>query len=127
DMYGATKSSNVQNVVLSALPVDCGVVFYYKPTSQSGVVAKRVATGIEISTMLFGALTVVGTLTCDVTGEVTLTAGLSGTTPTITVKPTSGATVTQQVAGFSGGKIGLINKGTSGQTLSVRSTAHYVI
>lgn len=28
DMYGATKSSNVQNVVLSALPVDCGVVFY---------------------------------------------------------------------------------------------------
>lgn len=127
DMYGATKSSNVQNVVLSALPVDCGVVFYYKPTSQSGVVAKRVATGIEISTMLFGALTVVGTLTCDVTGEVTLTAGLSGTTPTITVKPTSGATVTQQVAGFSGGKIGLINKGTSGQTLSVRSTAHYVL
>lgn len=127
DMYGATKSSNVQNVILSALPVDCGVVFYYKPTSQSGVVAKRVATGIEISTMLFGALTVVGTLTCDVTGEVTLTAGLSGTTPTITVKPTSGATVTQQVAGFSGGKIGLINKGTSGQTLSVRSTAHYVL
>lgn len=127
DMYGATKSSNVQNVVLSALPVDCGVVFYYKPTSQSGVVAKRVATGIEISTMLFGALTVVGTLTCDVAGEVTLTAGLSGTTPTITVKPTSGATVTQQVAGFSGGKIGLINKGTSGQTLSVRSTAHYVL
>ncbi|MBW7644955.1 hypothetical protein K1J25_00665 [Enterobacter hormaechei] len=127
DMYGATKSSNDQNVVLSALPVDCGVVFYYKPTSQSGVVAKRVATGIEISTMLFGALTVVGTLTCDVTGEVTLTAGLSGTTPTITVKPTSGATVTQQVAGFSGGKIGLINKGTSGQTLSVRSTAHYVL
>ncbi|MFB4437737.1 SGNH/GDSL hydrolase family protein [Enterobacter hormaechei subsp. steigerwaltii] len=127
DMYGATKSSNVQNVVLSALPVDCGVVFYYKPTSQSGVVAKRVATGIEISTMLFGALTVVGTLTCDVTGEVTLTAGLSGTTPTITVKPTSGATVTQQVAGFSGGKIGLINKGTSGLTLSVRSTAHYVL
>lgn len=127
DMYGATKSSNVQNVVLSALPVDCGVVFYYKPTSQSGVVAKRVATGIEISTMLFGALTVVGTLTCDVTGEVTLTAGLSGTTPTITVKPTSGATVTQQVSGFSGGKIGLINKGTSGQTLSVRSTAHYVL
>lgn len=127
DMYGATKSSNVQNVVLSALPVDCGVVFYYKPTSQSGVVAKRVATGIEISTMSFGALTVVGTLNCDVTGEVTLTAGLSGTTPTITVKPTSGATVTQQVAGFSGGKIGLINKGTSGQTLSVRSTAHYVI
>ncbi|WP_258525248.1 hypothetical protein [Enterobacter hormaechei] len=127
DMYGATKSSNIQNVVLSALPVDCGVVFYYKPTSQSGVVAKRVATGIEISTMLFGALTVVGTLTCDVTGEVTLTAGLSGTTPTITVKPTSGATVTQQVAGFSGGKIGLINKGTSGQTLSVRSTAHYVL
>ncbi|WP_237767192.1 hypothetical protein, partial [Enterobacter hormaechei] len=57
----------------------------------------------------------------------TLTAGLSGTTPTITVKPTSGATVTQQVAGFSGGKIGLINKGTSGQTLSVRSTAHYVL
>lgn len=127
DMYGATKSSNVQNVILSALPVDCGVVFYYKPTSQSGVVAKRVATGIEISTMLFGALTVVGTLTCDVTGEVTLTAGLSGTTPTITVKPTSGATVTQQVAGFSGGKIGLINKGTSGQTLSVRSTSHYVL
>ncbi|HHU0718599.1 SGNH/GDSL hydrolase family protein [Enterobacter hormaechei] len=127
DMYGATKSSNVQNVVLSALPVDCGVVFYYKPTSQSGVVAKRVATGIEISTMLFGALTVVGTLTCDVTGEVMLIAGLSGTTPTITVKPTSGATVTQQVAGFSGGKIGLINKGTSGQTLSVRSTAHYVL
>lgn len=127
DMYGATKSSNVQNVVLSALPVDCGVVFYYKPTSQSGVVAKRVATGIEISTMLFGALTVVGTLTCDVTGEVTLTAGLSGTTPTITVKPTSGATVTQQVAGFSGGKIGLINKGTSGLTLSVRSTAHYIL
>ena len=127
DMYGATKSSNVQNVVLSALPVDCGVVFYYKPTSQSGVVAKRVATGVEISTMLFGALTVVGTLTCDVTGEVTLTAGLSGTIPTITVKPTSGATVTQQVAGFSGGKIGLINKGTSGQTLSVRSTAHYVL
>ncbi|MEA3785316.1 MULTISPECIES: hypothetical protein [Enterobacter] len=127
DMYGATKSSNVQNVVLSALPVDCGVVFYYKPTSQSGVVAKRVATGIEISTMLFGALTVVGTLTCDVTGEVTLTAGLSGTTPTITVKPTSGATVTQQVAGFSGGKIGLINKGTSGLTLSVRSAAHYVL
>ncbi|CZU19912.1 TPA: SGNH/GDSL hydrolase family protein [Enterobacter hormaechei] len=127
DMYGATKSSNIQNVVLSALPVDCGVVFYYKPTSQSGVVAKRVATGIEISTMLFGALTVVGTLTCDVTGEVTLTAGLSGTTPTITVKPTSGATVTQQVAGFSGGKIGLINKGTSGLTLSVRSTAHYVL
>lgn len=127
DMYGATKSSNVQNVVLSALPVDCGVVFYYKPTSQSGVVAKRVATGIEISTMLFGALTVVGTLTCDVTGEVTLTAGLSGTTPTITVKPTSGATVTQQVAGFSGGKIGLINKGTSGLTLSVRSTSHYVL
>lgn len=127
DMYGATKASNVQNVVLSALPVDCGVVFYYKPTSQSGVVAKRVATGIEISTMLFGALTVVGTLTCDVTGEVTLTAGLSGTTPTITVKPTSGATVTQQVAGFSGGKIGLINKGTSGLTLSVRSTAHYIL
>ncbi|EPI4959348.1 hypothetical protein ACWQKK_000317 [Enterobacter hormaechei] len=127
DMYGATKSSNVQNVVLSALPVDCGVVFYYKPTSQSGVVAKRVATGIEISTMLFGALSVVGTLTCDVTGEVTLTAGLSGTNPTITVKPTSGATVTQQVAGFSGGKIGLINKGTSGQTLSVRSTSHYVL
>lgn len=127
DMYGAIKSSNVQNVVLSALPVDCGVVFYYKPTSQSGVVAKRVATGIEISTMLFGALTVVGTLTCDVTGEVTLTAGLSGTTPTITVKPTSGATVTQQVAGFSGGKIGLINKGTSGLTLSVRSTAHYIL
>ncbi|MCM7281690.1 hypothetical protein M8Q08_06860 [Enterobacter hormaechei] len=127
DMYGATKSSNVQNVVLSALPVDCGVVFYYKPTSQSGVVAKRVATGIEISTMLFGALTVVGTLTCDVTGEVTLTAGLSGTTPIITVKPTSGATVTQQVAGFSGGKIGLINKGTSGLTLSVRSTAHYIL
>ncbi|MET6618211.1 hypothetical protein WH034_14260 [Enterobacter hormaechei] len=127
DMYGATKSSNVQNVVLSSLPVDCGVVFYYKPTSQSGVVAKRVATGIEISTMLFGALSVVGTLTCDVTGEVTLTAGLSGTNPTITVKPTSGATVTQQVAGFSGGKIGLINKGTSGQTLSVRSTSHYVL
>ncbi len=127
DMYGATKASNVQNVVLSSLPVDCGVVFYYKPTSQSGVVAKRVATGIEISTMLFGALSVVGTLTCDVTGEVTLTAGLSGTNPTITVKPTSGATVTQQVAGFSGGKIGLINKGTSGQTLSVRSTSHYVL
>ncbi|MDK5144583.1 hypothetical protein [Enterobacter hormaechei] len=127
DMYGSTKSSNVQNVVLSALPVDCGVVFYYKPTSQSGVVVKRVATGVEISTMLFGVLTVVGTLTCDVTGEVMFIAGLSGTTPTITVKPTSGATVTQKVAGFSGGKIGLINKGTSGQTISVKSSAQYVL
>ncbi|MEG5812367.1 hypothetical protein UXP82_22930, partial [Enterobacter hormaechei] len=87
----------------------------------------RVATGVEISTMLFGVLTVVGTLTCDVTGEVMFIAGLSGTTPTITVKPTSGATVTQQVAGFSGGKIGLINKGTSGQTISVKSSAQYVL
>jgi len=127
DKYGATKSSNVQNVVLSALPVDCGVVFYYKPTSQSGVVAKRVATGIEISTMLFGALTVVGTLTCDVTGEVMLTAGLAGSVPTITVKPTTGGTVQQAVSGYSGGKIALINKGTTSQTVSVKNTAQYIV
>ncbi|MEG6215161.1 hypothetical protein UXO42_08370 [Enterobacter quasihormaechei] len=127
DMYGATKSSNVQNVVLSALPVDCGVVFYYKPTSQSGVVAKRVATGIEISTMLFGALTVVGTLTCDVTGEVMLTAGLAGSVPTITVKPTTGGTVQQAVSGYSGGKIALINKGASSSTIVIKNAAQYVL
>ncbi|EOT7725454.1 hypothetical protein ACNH6Y_001827 [Escherichia coli] len=127
DMYGATKASNVQNVVLSALPVDCGVVFYYKPTSQSGVVAKRVATGIEISTMLFGALTVVGTLTCDVTGEVMLTVGLAGSVPTITVKPTTGGTVQQAVSGYSGGKIALINKGTTSQTVSVKNSAQYIV
>ena len=127
DMYGATKSSNVQNVVLSALPVGCGVVFYYKPTSQSGVVAKRVATGIEISTMLFGALTVIGTLTCDVTGEVMLTAGLAPSVPTITVKPTTGGTVQQTVTGHSGGKIALINKGASGNTITVKSSSQFVI
>lgn len=127
DMYGATKASNVQNVVLSALPVDCGVVFYYKPTSQSGVVAKRVATGVEISTMLFGALTVVGTLTCDVTGEVMLTAGLAGSVPTITVKPTTGGTVQQAVSGYSGGKIALINKGASSSTIVIKNAAQYVL
>ncbi|MGH5684878.1 hypothetical protein, partial [Escherichia coli] len=127
DMYGATKSPNVQNVALSSIPVGCGVVFYYKPSSQSGVVAKRTSTGIEISTMLFGELTVVGTLTCDVTGEVMLTASLNGLTPTITVKPTTGATVTNPVPGFSGGKIALINKGASGQTLSVKYSSHYII
>lgn len=127
DMYGATKSSNVQNVVMSALPVDCGVVFYYKPTSQSGVVAKRVATGIEISAMLFGALTVVGTLTCDVTGEVMLSAGLAHSVPTITVKPTTGGTVQQAVTGHSGGKIALINKGASGNTITVKSSSQFVI
>lgn len=127
DMYAATKSSNVQNVVLSALPVDCGVVFYYKPTSQSGVVAKRVATGIEISTMLFGALTVVGTLTCDVTGEVMLTAGLASSVPTITVKPTTGGTVQQAVSGYSGGKIALINKGASSSTIVIKNAAQYVL
>ncbi len=127
DMYGATKSPNVQNVALSSIPVGCGVVFYYKPSSQSGVVAKRTSTGIEISTMLFGELTVVGTLTCDVTGEVMLTASLNGLTPTITVKPTTGATVTNPVPGFSGGKIALINKGASGKTLSVKYSSHYII
>ncbi|HHI2102845.1 TPA: hypothetical protein ACP4ZK_001984 [Escherichia coli] len=126
DMYGATKASNVQNVVLSALPVDCGVVFYYKPTSQSGVVAKRVATGIEISTMLFGALTVVGTLTCDVTGEVMLTAGLAGSVPTITVKPTTGGTVQQAVPGYSGGKIALINNSNNSATIHVKNSFHFI-
>ncbi|EIF9135592.1 hypothetical protein LF084_001307 [Escherichia coli] len=56
-----------------------------------------------------------------------LTASLNGLTPTITVKPTTGATVTNPVPGFSGGKIALINKGASGQTLSVKYSSHYII
>nr|AJA36153.1 hypothetical protein 4sP13 [Escherichia coli] len=126
DMYGATKSPNVQNIVLSSLPVECGVVFYYKPTSQSGVVVKRTSNGIEVSKMLFGTTTVVGTFTCDVTGEFMLTAGLAGTTPSITVKPTTGATVQQPVSDYSGGKVGLINKGTTSSLVVVKSYFHFI-
>lgn len=127
DMFGATKASNIQTITLESLPVDCSVVFYYKPTSVSGVVARRVATGIEISTMLFGAYTTVGTLTCDVTGSVTLTATLSASVPTIVVNPTTGSAVQQSVSGFSGGKMALLNRGASGQTVVVRSSAQYVL
>ncbi|HGW5368780.1 TPA: hypothetical protein ACNIJT_002349 [Enterobacter hormaechei] len=126
DMFGATKSPNVQNIVLSSLPVECGVVFYYKPTSQSGVVVKRTSNGIEVSKMLFGTTTVVGTFTCDVTGEFMLTAGLAGTTPSITVKPTTGATVQQPVSDYSGGKVGLINKGTTSSLVVVKSYFHFI-
>lgn len=127
DMYSNTKSNNVQTVSLQSLPLDCGVVFYYKASSKSGVVARRVATGIEISTMLFGAFTSVGTLVCDVTGAVTIMASLAASVPTISVTPTTGGTVTQAVAGYSGGKIALINRGASSATVSVSSSAQHVL
>ncbi len=127
DMFGANKSPNVQNITLSALPIGCGAVFYYKPTTQSGVIAKRTSSGIEYSTMLWGVSTVIATITCDASGEISMTAENVAGVSTITVKPTSGSTVQQAVPGFSGGKIALINKGTSSVTAIVKSASQIVI
>ena len=127
DMYGANEIANIQISTITSLPVGCGVVFYYKPTSSSGVIAKRSATGIDISTMNFGTITPVGSLTCDVSGEFTIMAEPVNGVSTITVKPTNGAVVQKSVAGFSGGKIALINKSGAGATITMRSAAQYVI
>lgn len=127
DMYGANKIANIQISTITSLPVGCGIVFYYKPSSSSGIVAKRSTTGIDISTMSFGAITPVGSLTCDVSGEFTIMAEPVNGVSTITVKPTNGAVVQKSVAGFSGGKIALINKSGAGATITMRSAAQYVI
>ncbi|MBW3477395.1 hypothetical protein [Hafnia alvei] len=127
DMYGANEIANIQISTITSLPVGCGVVFYYKPTSSSGVIAKRSATGIDISTMNFGTITPVGSLTCDVSGEFTIMAEPVNSVSTITVKPTKGAVVQQSVADFYGGKIARINKSGTGAAITMRSAAQYVI
>lgn len=127
DMYGANKIANIQISTITSLPVGCGIIFYYKPSSSSGIVAKRSTTGIDISTMSFGTITPVGSLTCDVSGEFTIMAEPVNGVSTITVKPTNGAVVQQSVSGFSGGKIALINKGSAGATVTMRAAAQYVL
>ncbi|WP_417932769.1 SGNH/GDSL hydrolase family protein [Enterobacter hormaechei] len=118
DMVNGVKAYQASTVDLESMPVGTMVLFNYKQKQKSGCGISRTATGtINFYTMSNGTLTSVATSSVDVTGKVRVIKGGD----TITLYPTSGNSVSQNISGFSGGKTCMMNAGTASFTVALLS------
>ncbi|EOZ4936081.1 MULTISPECIES: hypothetical protein [Enterobacter cloacae complex] len=118
DMVNGVKAYQASTVDLESMPVGTMVLFNYKQKQKSGCGISRTATGtINFYTMSNGTLTSVATSSVDVAGKVRVIKGGD----TITLYPTSGNSVSQNISGFSGGKTCMMNAGTASFTVALLS------
>ena len=118
DMKNGSKSYQTVTVDFETMPVGSLVLFNYKQKQKSGCGVSRTATGtINFYTMNNGSLTSVSSSSVDLTGKVRVMKGGD----TITLYPTTGSPVSQNITGFSGGKTCMMNAGVSTFTLPLLS------
>ncbi|EPL6456349.1 hypothetical protein N0G65_003533 [Providencia rettgeri] len=118
DMTNGSTANQVNVAVIETMPVGAVVLFNYKKNLGSGCGVGRSASGsLSFYTMTNGVLTPVNTVTADLSGRVRMTKAGDN----IQVRTTSGANASFDIAGYSGGKMSVMNNSSVSFTLIIES------